>query len=268
MRDARNCPKNERRQVIGLTLSSTMGNMLVLFDIDGTLLRSNAVGLRAMTLAIQEVHGENVTFDGIDFAGNLDPLIYRDALRTVDLPYDDEQHDRFRTRYRKHLTDLINDEQPVYALPGVPELLAALGQQPHITIGLLTGNYPETGRIKIAGAGIEPDQFVLGAFGCDGPTRCDLPPIAMDHYHHHHGRPVPAAHTLIIGDTRHDIACAQAHNCRSLAVATGYTSRSDLLLHKPDRAADDLRETTRLVDWILSLADVKMPRSGVPHNRA
>ena len=49
-------------------------------------------------------------------------------------------------------------------------------------LGLLTGNYPATGRLKVQHAGLDPDLFKVNAFAMDGTTRRDLPPVALQRY--------------------------------------------------------------------------------------
>jgi phosphoglycolate phosphatase len=55
----------------------------------------------------------------------------------------------------------------------------------------------------------------------------------------------------VIGDTPHDVACAKAHGCRALAVATGYTSAADLSSAGADRVIADLSDTDGVLEWIL-----------------
>ena len=70
--------------------------MLVLFDIDGTILRSQHIGVRAMTAAGQSLYGETFSLDGIPVAGRLDPLIWNDAARAHDVQITDANHVIFR----------------------------------------------------------------------------------------------------------------------------------------------------------------------------
>jgi phosphoglycolate phosphatase-like HAD superfamily hydrolase len=53
--------------------------VLALWDIDGTLLKSEHAGIHAMLEALNELHpGRSFSFDGIEVSGRLDPLIYRE----------------------------------------------------------------------------------------------------------------------------------------------------------------------------------------------
>ena len=55
--------------------------MLILFDIDGTLLLTQHVGAQCMHDASRELYGEAFTFDGVEIAGRIDPQIWRDVAR-------------------------------------------------------------------------------------------------------------------------------------------------------------------------------------------
>ena len=63
--------------------------MLILFDIDGTLLLTRGAGIKALTTALQEAYeNDAITADGVDTAGGLDPLIVNDVLAANDIEPD------------------------------------------------------------------------------------------------------------------------------------------------------------------------------------
>jgi phosphoglycolate phosphatase-like HAD superfamily hydrolase len=66
-----------------------------------------------------------------------------------------------------------------------------------------------------------------GAFGSDAEDRLSLPAIARRRAGTP-GRPHPREHTVVIGDTPRDIACAQADDLRCVAVASGPYQASEL----------------------------------------
>jgi phosphoglycolate phosphatase len=195
--------------------------MLILFDIDGTLLLTERAGVASMLVAGRELFGEHFSFDGIAVAGRLDSLIWRDLCARNGVDDTQANHDRFRARYGQALAVRLTDDPTARALPGVTTLLNDLRRRDALVLGLLTGNYPETGRLKIASAGIDPDQFLVAAWGIDGAARRELPPVAMRRHRELLGRDVAPAHVTIIGDTPHDVDCAKHNGCRVVAVATG-----------------------------------------------
>lgn len=225
--------------------------MLILFDIDGTLLLTKGTGVHAMGDAGRELFGDHFTFDGVEFSGRLDPLIWRDLATHNGIDEPDTHHETFRATYRKYLSQRLAEHRTAFALPGVAALIDALSGHGQVTLGLLTGNYPETGRLKIEAAGLSPDAFSLAAWGIDGPTRRDLPPVAIQRYHEHHARTIEPERVVIIGDTPHDVDCAIHNGCRVLGVATGAFSVDELNRGGAHLAVENLEATDDVLDWLL-----------------
>ncbi len=228
--------------------------LLVLFDIDGTLLLSSRVGYGAMLDAAARMAGRPVTMHGVDFAGRLDPEIWAGIAALNGIEDASGREAEFRASYVSILARMVKEDAIVYLLPGVSDLIGRLRNDGGITLGLLTGNYPETGILKIRAAGLDPEAFPVAAWGCDGDARRDLPRVAMDRYAGKFGRPILPSRVVVIGDTPIDIDCARANGCIALGVATGPShTLEDLQAHLPDLAVRDLRDTDYLVNWILSL---------------
>lgn len=231
--------------------------MLILFDIDGTLLLTEGAGIAAMMDAGRELFGSHFTRDGVQFSGRLDTLIWNDLAKLNRIDNHDHHHDTFRAAYGKHLSRRLQENPTAMSLPGVTELVHRLAALDHLSIGLLTGNYPETGRLKIKAAGLDPDIFTVAAWGCDGATRRDLPPVALQRHHQRTGRKVSPQQTVIIGDTPHDIDCAKAHGCRSIGVATGAFTVDVLRKSGADLAVTNLADVASIIQWLESPQLVK-----------
>lgn len=230
--------------------------MLVLFDVDGTLLLSRGASLRCYRAAARELFGRELETEGLQSAGGLDPVIWRAmcAANGIDALDAARHHERFREFYARILGVELAAGGVAYALPGVPALLDALGAdgngRPHASIGLLTGNYPETGRLKLQAAGIDPERFAVAAWGDEAERRPDLVPLARERHARHSGRTLPSEQVVIVGDTPHDVECARVHGCRSLAVATGGSSRAQLEACGADSVVDDLSDTAAVLEWL------------------
>ena len=129
---------------------------LVLFDIDGTILRSNGAGRRAMVAALREVFGATGPEDH-RYDGKTDPQIVREVMR-LEGHHDahiDERMDALMTLYLARLQrELVQADTFVY--PGVRELLEALEARDDTILGLLTGNLREGAYAKLRSAGIDP----------------------------------------------------------------------------------------------------------------
>jgi len=229
--------------------------MLVLFDVDGTLILARGAGVKSMVEAGRRLIGPRFTLEGVEIAGRLDPLIWADAAALSGVENPDRMHAVFREMYAEALSARLAAERPAYLLPGVQSLIDRLRRMDGLTLGLLTGNYPETGRMKLEAAGLDPQAFVVAAWGTDGATRRELPAAAIRRYREQMGEAIEPARVVVIGDTPYDVDCAHACGCLAVAVATGPAfSLEELQAHGPDLALADLTDTDGIVAWMAARA--------------
>ncbi len=225
--------------------------MLVLFDIDATLLRTEGAGIRAMLSAAQELFPDRTfSFAGIEVSGRLDTLIWREFMQRHGIHPTADLHGPFRQLYGEHLKRGFAAACRSDALPGARALVGALDAMDGIDLGIVTGNYEHTGQLKIAKAGFAPEVFRFNGWADDGEHRRDLPKVAMDRHGAARGSRLPAEHVIVIGDTPHDIDCARHNCCWSIAVATGIHTEAELAEHKPDLLLRDLRDGQTVLSWI------------------
>jgi phosphoglycolate phosphatase len=229
--------------------------VLVLFDVDATLISTSGAGMRAMEDAGRELLSPEFSTEGIAFAGRLDPLIVTDMFRKCGVEETPEVKRAFRGAYGRHLARRLADHATVArSLPGVPELLGALLGDGRIATGVLTGNFAETGRMKLARCGIDAERFHLHVWGdesaSDPPRREDLPGVALERYEKKYGRGIDPSRVVVIGDTPHDVSCARAHGCRSLGVATGSFGAAELRACGATGVVEDLSDTGSVVAWL------------------
>ncbi|MGB3542630.1 HAD family hydrolase [Rubrivirga sp.] len=203
--------------------------MVLLFDIDGTLLQSHGVGRRSVTAALEDVVGASYDFSDLPFSGKTDPQIFREVLEgAVDagLEADPTAVDAFREAYVRHMEAGL-PHATVEDLPGAVDLVHRLHAD-RVTLGLLTGNVETIAYDKIDRIGLGRDVFPFGAFGSDHHSRNELPAIGAHRASEHTGRVLEGGDVVIIGDTPRDIECARAFGAVAVAVATGHYSVDDL----------------------------------------
>ncbi len=199
--------------------------LLLLFDIDGTLLRrAGGAHRRAIELALAEVHGvRGADVARAEPAGRTDlEIVRRLALaHGVAAVRIDERMDDVRDRACATYARVVEDDLSATVLPGVFELLADLRRRDDVRLGLVTGNFAPIAAIKLERAGIG-GFFApgVGGFGSDAEDRSELPALARARAGTAEA-PWPRERTLILGDTPRDIACARADGVGVLAVATG-----------------------------------------------
>jgi len=226
---------------------------LVLFDIDGTLLRSDGAGRRAINRALLEVFGTTGPGD-YWFDGKTDPQIVRDLMRSAG--HEDGHIDaRMRPlleRYVAYLRDELTAPDHVpRPLPGVPELLDILASRSNVILGLLTGNIEPGARAKLEAVGINPARFRVGAFGSDHEERPSLPAVARRRTIEQLGVEVAGDAMIVIGDTPADLTCGQAIGARAIGVATGRYTVEQLREYQPLAVFPDLADTARVLAAIL-----------------
>lgn len=206
--------------------------MLLLFDIDGTLLlQASREHAEAMHAAIGRVYG--VTDPArVEAAGRTDLEIARHIclLAGISAEAFEGGLGELTVTVAERYAALVPVDLSERVAPGVPELLAALAARDDIRLSLVTGNLEPVARMKLRAAGIgEWFPAGQGGFGSDHEDRTELPAIARARAGCN-GDSHPREATLVIGDTPHDIACARADGVRCVAVAGG--------LYGPDELAD------------------------------
>lgn len=226
---------------------------LVLFDIDGTILRSDGAGKRAIHRALLEVFGVTGPAD-YHFDGKTDKQIVRELMRLEG--HGDQHIDASMQRLLDLYVGYLHEELAVstgraHALSGVPELLDALEARPDIILGLLTGNLEQGARAKLAAVGIDFDRFLVGAFGSDHEHRPELPAIARTRTLGQLGIDIRGEAMVVIGDTPADLTCGRSLGASAIGVATGRYSVEELLQHDPAAAFPDLSDTKTVLRAIL-----------------
>ena len=217
--------------------------MLLLFDIDGTLLlKATAAHVAAVLEALREVYGVSDP-PKVEAAGRTDYEIARNVclLEGVTAARFDAGREDFRIACVAAYARLCPDDLSEFVAPGVTDVLDALAKRDDTRLALLTGNLEPIARLKIGRAGLghffEPGQ---GGFGSDHEDRTELPAIARRRAGHY-----PRAKTVVIGDTPRDIACARADGVRCIAVATGpfgpdELAKADVVLRSAHELLDAL----------------------------
>jgi phosphoglycolate phosphatase len=235
---------------------SAQNPLLLLWDIDGTLLSSDGAGRGAMARAFLELFGVPNALDGLELAGRTDEAILLEAVRLAGVDASTEDLGQFRDRYYDFLREeLSSPRRSPRALPGIIDIFKTLNMQPRYVSALLTGNWKTSGYFKLSSVGLA-EQFPFGAFGGDASTREGLLPLALERAKDAIGSVIPACRAVVIGDTPRDIAVAKAHGAKSIGVATGIHSLEELAAAKPDRAVKTMVDPLVLTTLALWLDEV------------
>jgi phosphoglycolate phosphatase len=205
--------------------------VLVLFDIDGTLLlRASEAHARAVLEALREVYGvPPPSAPRVDAAGRTDLEIARALalLSGVSAERIDAGLSDFRVAAGAAYARLVPDDLSAHVAPGMTAVLEGLAARDDVRLSLVTGNLEPIARMKLRAAGI--GRFFAsgqGGFGSDSEDRLELPAIARRRAGD--GAPYPRSRTVVVGDTPRDIACARADGVRVVALATGPYAAAEL----------------------------------------
>lgn len=221
---------------------------LLLFDIDGTLVRCGPQVRPLFFSALKAVFGHCHLGDDYDFGGKTDPRIVLDLAASSGRSQEDILGllPEMRRRYLQNL-DAGLERQKMQLLPGVVHLLERLVRRDDVLLGLLTGNWQEGATIKLSRFDLD-GYFRFGAFGDDGIDRRELVPVALERASSLRGSSFRKEDVLIIGDTLRDVDCAQAAGVPCLAVATGFTKADRLREAGADWVFEDLEAASRSME--------------------
>jgi phosphoglycolate phosphatase-like HAD superfamily hydrolase len=220
---------------------------LVLFDIDGTLLRGGPAPMTCLAAAFKKVTGR--TFPALQACGKTDPLIVREAFRLVGVPKREwvELEQRILRKYPLYLERAEAELRAgCQLLDGVHGLLSFL-QSRDFPLGLLTGNLEVTARRKLDVFGLN-GYFPVGGFGSDCADRNRLGRVALERASRHFGQRFEPEKVWVVGDTPRDIEAARSMGARALAVATGPYSVPFLEEFLPDVCLPHLGQMGSVVE--------------------
>lgn len=222
---------------------------LVLFDIDGTLIRGGSLWIDSFVGSLKH-HFPELVLQRIDFGGKTDGQICREVLIASGVgPKEAEAAvphviAEYLRRAREGVSTRVHE---IKVLPGVRDVLEKLRGDGSICLGLLTGNVREGAELKLTGAGLR-EYFCVGVYADDHHDRYQLPSLAVTRAHQKFGVQFSGKQIVIIGDTIHDVNCGKSIGVTSIAVGTGHgVSREELLAHGPDHFFEDLSDTSSVV---------------------
>jgi phosphoglycolate phosphatase-like HAD superfamily hydrolase len=227
-----------------------MEPLLILWDIDGTLIRSGEVAAAIFELALATVIGE-APRARVRMSGKTDPQIISEYLAMMGV-HDPKVLPAVLALAEQELAaeEVLLAERGTIC-PGASDALKRLAATDKVTQTVLTGNIAPNARVKLRAFGL--DRFIdfeIGAYGSDHAERTSLVPIALERAERLRSLRINPARTWVIGDTPNDAACARAGGVRCLLVASGTYSLEELQLEEADASLADLSDTDRVMDVI------------------
>ncbi|MFH1725679.1 MAG: HAD family hydrolase [Elusimicrobiota bacterium] len=227
---------------------------ILLFDLDGTLVRAGGAGRKALNRAVQNVFGVRRDCGAASLAGKTDLRNFEEAIRAaVGRRPRRAEIDRVHREYVRVLPRhvRVSLRAKKYRLtPGIRGLLRRLSREKDVFLGLGTGNIEQGARIKLAPSGLG-DYFLFGGFGSDSYHRPAVLRKAVQRARRHlEGRKVSPGDVYVIGDTPLDVAAGKKAGYRTIAVGTGFGTWRELVRSRPDHLAKDFRDVRQWLRWL------------------
>jgi phosphoglycolate phosphatase-like HAD superfamily hydrolase len=248
--DIQSVGNDDRREVIE---ELAMPNILLIFDIDGTLTFSDGATSRAMKAVFQEMTGVPEGTKGVVMQGMTDAYIFRQMLGNAGIALErfPEMFREFQPRYFRAMKDELANAAKARLLPGVRDLLNCLATDNRFALALGSGNLEVSGREKLRIHHAD-HYFPVGGFGSDAEERVDVLKAAVEKARKHWNTEFQPSNTWVIGDTSKDVMAGKAIGARTIAVATGAYSMEELLESEPDVVLETLEDRELFLDVVMS----------------
>lgn len=225
---------------------------VLLFDIDGTLIRAGGSGRRALNRAGEILYGAKNCCSELSLAGRTDLYNFRAAYRfathkTPTAAAVEKLHREYLKQLPRFVRSAIRDGD--YHVPaGLKTLLKHLSRDKRVLLGLGTGNMEKGARIKLEPSGFNP-YFQFGGFGSDSFHRHHLLRKAVARARKLASDQFSSEDVFVIGDTPFDVAAGKKSGYKTIGVGTGFSDWKDLRASKPDYLAKDFRGLGKWITW-------------------
>ena len=236
-----------------------MSRLLVLWDVDHTLVDAGGAGRELYRIVFREMFGRDMPRPG-PMAGRTDRAIVLDLLTRAGVPEPGRRVYAFQALMAARalgVADLVRERGR--ALPGAAESLAAVRDGragPEVVQSLLTGNIRPLAEVKLGALGLTAHlDLDAGAYGDAHEVRAELVRVARTNAARGYGYDFGGRATVLVGDTPLDVAAALATGARAVAVATGRFSAAELDAAGAHAVLPDLADTDRV------LAGIRGPRA-------
>jgi phosphoglycolate phosphatase len=191
--------------------------LLVLWDVDYTLVSADGLGTRLYEVVFREMFGRELTVVAPK-AGRTDRAIVADTLALAGVPRG--ELDVFLAALVRVAADGAVPG-PVRSLPGAAGAISALAAT-GLRQSVLTGNVRPLAELKLRRAGLgEHLDLDAGAYGEAHEVRAELVAVARRAASRLYGASFDGPATVLVGDTPLDVEAARATGARAVAVATG-----------------------------------------------
>ena len=230
--------------------------LLVLWDIDHTLIETRGVGRQLYEQAFQQVTGQSVEHE-VEVTGQTEQAIFAEALRVHGIEQTDDLNVEYAAeltrQYQQHLDELRSRGR---ALPGAAAAVAALANMPDVVQGVLTGNLRGVARIKLEAFGLSSHiDLEAAAYGDDDRQRARLVAVAQRRAGAKYAEKFSHRNTVIVGDSANDVIAAHEGGAKIIAVASGRDTEGTLRQAGAEIVLPDLVDEAAFVSALIDEMD-------------
>jgi phosphoglycolate phosphatase len=225
---------------------------VLLFDIDGTLIRGGGAGRKALNRAALELYGVKHACSELSLAGRTDLYNFAQTYRfaTGKKPTA-AAVERLHQEYLHFLPYYVKSairSRTYHIPPGLKVLLKHLSRDKRVLLGLGTGNMEKGARIKLEPSGFNA-YFLFGGYGSDAFHRHVLLKKAVVRAKKLAHASFTAKDVYVIGDTPFDVLAGRKAGYKTVGVGTGYSDWKALKASKPDHLAKDFKHIKTWLTW-------------------
>ena len=222
---------------------------LLLFDIDGTLLRAENATRLALNETFRNLFNVKESLDDLSFFAWTDLGLFREAATSlIGRPFNAWEYTAFTTGYAECLQGHLQSCK-FYLMPGIAELLPQLAAREDILLGLETGNIESAAYLKLKRGGLD-GYFTFGGFGSDSEDRAKLILAGIERARSLEHKLIRKDNIFVIGDSPHDIAAGNKLGVNTIAVGTGLVDQEKVLAEKPSVYFKDLGDIPAFLNII------------------
>lgn len=223
-----------------------MNKKLFIWDVDGTLIKSQGVGKKALEDAFEIMTGIKDSCKDIRLGGKTDTLILYEMCELFNV--DKSIYEEYFETYCRMLKDIVKGDCSIRTVPNIPYILEIIKEKGGFNI-LGTGNIENGARLKLLPADLNK-HFDTGGFGDREPERWKIIKNGIERAESFYSLNFEKEDIYVIGDTPRDIECARTVGVKSIAVATGYYSRDELEKYDADFLFEDLSSTGSVLEAV------------------
>ncbi|OGS13295.1 MAG: hypothetical protein A2234_06255 [Elusimicrobia bacterium RIFOXYA2_FULL_58_8] len=233
---------------------------VILFDIDGTLIKAGGAGARALNYAVKAMTGHPEACQSCQLQGATDNANFENAFKTgAGRKPTRKEMEELTRKYVERLPHEVLaavKNKKYQKVKGVAKFLIKLSGCKGVLVGLGTGNLKTGAFIKLKPSGLMK-HFAFGGYGCDSHHRSEMLKKAVERAAEISKTEIKQREVFVIGDTYRDVEAAKEAGYHQGAVLDGFGDETLIMRSNPELAVRDFSD---MKPWLIWLGLEKDPK--------